>query len=111
MAKTHSRPHASNDNPYSEAQFKTLKECLQFPMRFGSIEDARCFWRDFFTWDNQEHRHSGIGLITPAQLHYGLASHVVPQREQVLKAPFEANPARFKGKLAKAQAWPTAAWI
>lgn len=111
IAKTHSRPHASNDNPYSEAQFKTLKYCPQFPRRFGSIQDARSFCRGFFSWYNQEHRHSGIGLVTPAQLHYGLAAQVVDQRRQVLKAAFEAHPCRFKGKLPQPPALPTAAWI
>jgi transposase InsO family protein len=111
IVKTHSRPHVSNDNPYSEAQFKTLKYCPQFPGRFGSIQDARSFCREFFTWYNQEHRHSGIGLVTPEQLHYGLAAQVVDQRRQVLKAAFEANPARFKGKMPEPPALPTAAWI
>ena len=111
VTKTHSRPHVSNDNPYSEAQFKTLKYCPRFPGRFGSIEDARSFCRDFFTWYNREHRHSGIGLVTPEQLHYGLAPHIVEHRQQVLKAAFEANPSRFKGKIPKPPALPTAAWI
>lgn len=111
IVKTHSRPHVSNDNPYSEAHFKTLKYCPQFPGRFGSIQDARSFCREFFTWYNQEHRHSGIGLVTPEQLHYGLAAQVVDQRRQVLKAAFEANPARFKGKMPEPPALPTAAWI
>lgn len=111
VAKTHSRPHVSNDNPYSEAQFKTLKYCPQFPGRFGSIEDARSFCRDFFTWYNQEHRHSGIGLVTPQQLHSGVAAQVVAHRQQVLKAAFAANPARFKGKMPAPPTVPTAAWM
>jgi len=111
ITKTHSRPHVSNDNPYSEAQFKTLKYCPQFPGRFGCIEDARSFCRDFFNWYNREHRHSGIGLVTPEQFHYGLADRIVQHRQQVLKAAFEANPNRFKGKIPKPPALPTAAWI
>jgi putative transposase len=111
VTKTHSRPHVSNDNPYSEAQFKTLKYCPQFPGRFGSIEDARSFCREFFTWYNQEHRHSGIGLVTPEQLHYGLAAQVVDRRRQVLNAAYQANPARFKGKIPEPPTLPTAAWI
>ena len=71
VTKTHSRPHVSNDNPYSESQFKTLKYCPQFPRRFGSIEDARLFCRNFFDYYNLEHRHSGIGLMTPAVVSSG----------------------------------------
>ena len=73
MTKSRSRPHVSNDNPFSEAQFKTLKYAPAFPERFGSIQDARAFCRNFFTWYNTEHRHSGIGLMTPEAVHYGRA--------------------------------------
>lgn len=111
VTKTHSRPHVSNDNPYSEAQFKTLKYCPQFPGRFGSTEDARSFCRNFFNWYNREHRHSGLGLVTPEQFHYGLAPQIVEHRQQVLKQAFEANPSRFKGKIPRPPALPTAAWI
>jgi len=111
VTKTHSRPHVSNDNPYSEAQFKTLKYCPQFPSRFGSIEDARAFCQDFFRYYNKEHHHSGIGLVTPEQLHYGLAQEVYDRRCLILKNAFEKNPNRFKGKIPQPPALPEAAWI
>ncbi len=111
VTKTHSRPHVSTDNPYSEAQFKTLKYCPQFPSRFGSIEDARVFCQDFFSYYNKEHRHSGIGLVTPEQLHYCLAQDVYDQRASVLKNAFEKNPARFRGIKPQPPALPEAAWI
>ena len=111
VTKTHSRPHVSNDNPYSEAQFKTLKYCPKFPQRFGSIQDARSFCRDFFTWYNQEHRHSGIGLVTPQQIHYGIAQDIVDYRKEVLLSAFKDKPNRFKGKLPQPPALPKDAWI
>jgi len=111
VTKTHSRPYVSNDNPYSEAQFKTLKYCPQFPERFGSIQDARSFCQEFFSWYNIEHRHSGIGLVTPEQLHYGLARDIVEYRSQVLHAAFQSNPNRFKGKAPQPPKLPEAAWI
>jgi len=111
VTKTHSRPHVSNDNPYSEAQFKTLKYCPQFPERFGSIQDARAFCQHFFTWYNHVHRHSGIGLVTPEQLHYGIAEEIVAYRQSVLEAAFKANPNRFKGKVPQSPQLPVAAWI
>lgn len=111
VTKTHSRPHVSNDNPYSESQFKTLKYCPQFPERFGSIQDARDFCQDFFRWYNQDHRHAGIGLVTPEQLHYGIAHEIVEYRQSVLEAAFEANPSRFKGKTPRPPKLPVAAWI
>ena len=111
ITKTHSRPHVSNDNPYSEAQFKTLKYCPAFPDRFGSIEDARVFCQDFFSWYNREHRHSGIGLMTPEQVHYGLAEQLTEYRSKVLEAAFDRNPRRFKGKLPQPPEIPRAVWI
>jgi putative transposase len=111
VTKTHSRPHVSNDNPYSEAQFKTLKYCPQFPGQFGSIEDARVFCQDFFGYYNKEHRHSGIGLVTPEQLHYGLAQKVFDQRCLILENAFEKNPERFRGKRPQPPTLPEAAWI
>ncbi len=111
VTKTHSRPHVSNDNPYSESQFKTLKYCPQFPDRFGSIQDARSFCQDFFGWYNKEHRHSGIGLMTPETVHYGLAKQVYDHRRQVLIGAYEKTPRRFKGKMPKPHAMPKAAWI
>lgn len=111
ITKTHSRPHVNNDNPYSESQFKTLKYCPEFPDRFGSIQDARAFCGPFFTWYNKEHRHSGIALMTPEQVHYGKAQDVFDFRCQVLVEAFEKNPLRFKGKLPKPIELPGAAWI
>ena len=111
VTKTHSRPHVSNDNPYSEAQFKTLKYCPEFPGRFGSIQDARAFCQDFFVYYNKEHRHSGIALMTPEQVHYGLADQILKERSEVLQAAFRKHPQRFKGKMPSPQSLPVAAWI
>ena len=111
VTKSHSRPHVSNDNPYSEAQFKTLKYSPEFPGRFGCIEDARSFCQQFFGWYNKEHRHSGIGLMTPEQVHYGLAQQIYEKRCQVLLSAFESNPRRFKGRVPKPNELPKAAWI
>ncbi len=111
VTKTHSRPHVSNDNPYSESQFKTLKYCPQFPDRFGSIQDARSFCQDFFGWYNKEHRHSGIALMTPEQVHYRIDKQVHQYRSQVLEDAFEKHPNRFKGKLPVPDSPPVAAWI
>ena len=111
VVKTHSRPHVSNDNPYSEAQFKTLKYCPAFPAKFGCIEDARAFCRGFFTWYNQCHHHSGIGLMTPEQVHYGLARQIYQARCEVLQKAFKEHPNRFKGKCSRPPQPPEAAWI
>jgi putative transposase len=111
VAKTHSRPHVSDDNPYSEAQFKTLKYRPDFPQRFGSIEDARAHCRRFFQWYNHEHRHGGIGLMAPAAIHDGTAVALTKQRAITLDAAFAAHPIRFKGVAPKPPALPTAAWI
>jgi putative transposase len=111
VTKTHSRPHVSDDNPYSESQFKTLKYCPGFPDRFGSIEDARAFCRDFFTWYNQEHRHGGIGLMTPAMVHQGVAGTVWDARKEVLRTAFTRNPERFVKGIPSPPELPTAAWI
>lgn len=111
ITKTHSRPHVSNDNPYSEAQFKTLKYCSQFPERFGSIEDARSFCQPFFNWYNKEHRHSAISLMTPEQVHYGFADQIADQRSEVLRAAFLKRPERFKGKMPIPRPLPEAVWI
>jgi putative transposase len=111
VTKTHSRPHTSDDNPYSEAQFKTLKYRPDFPARFGCIEDARSFCQGFFPWYNQEHRHTGIGLLTPEVLHYGLADEVRAVRATVLKAAYDAHPERFVRKMPVPPALPRAAWI
>jgi putative transposase len=109
--KSHSRPHVSDDNPYSESQFKTLKYCPGFPDRFGSLQDAVAFCRSFFTWYNMEHRHSGIGMLTPEVVHYGLAKDVVESRKKVLEVAFEAHPERFVRGVPSPPALPRAAWI
>ncbi len=111
VTKTHNRPYVSNDNPYSEAQFKTLKYCPQFPQRFGSIQDCRTFCLDFFAWYNKEHRHSGIALMTPEQVHYGLAEGIYEQRSVVLKNAFDKNPNRFKHRIPVPQSPPKEVWI
>ncbi len=111
IGRTHSRPHVSNDNPYSEAQFKTLKYCPAFPERFGCIQDARAFCETFFTYYNHEHRHSGIGYHTPASVHYGTATEVRAQRQVTLDAAYAANPARFRHRRPEPPKLPTVAWI
>jgi len=111
VTKTHSRPHVSNDNPYSEAQFKTLKYRPDFPERFGSLEDARSYGTHFFAWYNTVHRHSGIGLLTPHDVHYGLAERRRAERAQVLQAAYAAMPERFVRQVPVPPALPTAAWI
>jgi putative transposase len=111
VTKTHSRPHVSNDNPYSESQFKTLKYRPGFPDRFASIEQARAFCQDFFRWYNAEHRHSGIGLLAPEVVHYGQAQAAYDARCQVLAAAHAAHPERFVRQAPRPPQLPTAAWI
>ena len=111
VTKTHSRPHVSDDNPFSESQFKTLKYRPEFPDRFGSIQDARSFCQAFFPWYNAEHHHTGIGLLTPETLHYGHADDVIRQRQTVLTQAFQRNPERFVRAHPKPPARPTAVWI
>jgi len=111
VAKTHSRPHVSNDNPFSEAQFKTLKYRPSYPDRFGSLIDARQWARAFFAWYNHEHRHSGIGLLTPAMVHQGQAVAQVAARAQVLEEASVAHPERFVRGCPHPPAVPTAVWI
>jgi len=111
VTKTHSRPYTSTDNPYSEAQFRTLKYRPAFPARFDSIEQAREFCRFFFRWYNHEHRHSGIGLMTPASVHHGRAKQAHAARQAVLSAAYAANPERFVGGAPKPPTLPEAAWI
>ena len=98
ITKSHSRPYVSNDNPYSESQFKTLKYRPEFPERFGAIVDARLFCHPYFRWYNSEHYHSGIGFLTPEDVHYGRAEQIVKERQAVLNAAYEKHPKRFKGK-------------
>ena len=111
VTKTHSRPYTSTDNPYSEAQFRTLKYRPAFPARFDSIEHAREFCRFFFRWYNHEHRHSGIGLMTPAAVHHGRAKKAHVARQAVLSAAYAVNPERFVRGAPKPPTLPTAAWI
>jgi len=111
VTKTHSRPHVSDDNPYSESQFKTLKYRPDFPDRFGSIQDARAFCLGFFPWYNCEHRHSGIGLLTPEMVHYGKAEAIIDQRRIVLASAFEAHQERFVAGLPAPPPLPEAVWI
>jgi putative transposase len=111
ITKSHSRPHVSDDNPFSESQFKTLKYRPGFPDRFGSIQDGRAFCQDFFPWYNCEHRHSGIGLLTPEMVHYGKAKAVTSQRRIVLASAFDAHPERFVRGLPVPPSLPEAAWI
>jgi putative transposase len=111
VTKTHSRPHVSNDNPYSEAQFKTLKYQPDYPERFGCQQDARSWAKDFFDWYDYEHHHSGLGLLTPADVHYGRAQAVIQQRQQVLQAAYQKNPERFVKGPPKPPELPKAVWI
>jgi putative transposase len=111
VTKTHSRPHISNDNPYSESQFKTLKYRPGFPDRFASIEEARTFCQDFFRWYNAEHRHSGIGLLPPEVVHFGQAQDAYDARSQALASAYAAHPERFVRRVPRPPQLPTAAWI
>jgi putative transposase len=111
VTKTHSRPYTSSDNPYSEANFKTLKYRPEFPERFDDVEHARAHCRAFFHWYNHEHRHSGIGLMTPAAVHYGRATDLHAARARVLEAAYARNPERFVRKPPVPPELPTAAWI
>jgi len=111
VLKSHSRPHVSNDNPFSEAQFKTLKYRPAFPSRFGCIEDARSFCRIFFAWYNGDHRHSGLGLCTPDDVHHGRADAVRAARAAVLNAAYAAHPERFVRKPPAPPLLPAAVWI
>ena len=111
FTKSLSRPHVSNDNPFSEAQFKTLKYRPTFPERFGSIQDARGFCGEFFTWYNTEHRHAGIGMMTPEAVHYGRAPKIHAARQQTLLAAYALHPERFVRHPPSPPALPSAAWI
>ncbi len=111
VTKTHSRPHVSNDNPYSEAQFKTLKYCPAFPERFGSYQDGLGFCHPFFRYYNHEHRHSGIGLMTPYAVHHGLAPQITAARQTTLLGAYARHPERFVRKVPQPPIVPVAAWI
>ena len=111
VLKSHSRPHTSNDNPFSEAHFKTLKYQPEFPKHFETIEQARAFCRRFFAWYNQDHHHAGIGLMTPDQIHFGQAQEIYAARQATLDAAFLTTPERFVHKQPKPPQIPTAVWI
>ena len=111
VTKTHSRPYVSDDNTYSESQFRTMKYRPDFPDRFGSIQDGRGFSQQFFPWYNNEHRHSGIGLLTPAMVHYGQAQDIVQKRQLVLDAAYLAHPERFVRWPPKPISIPKEVWI
>ena len=111
VTKSHSRPYVSDDNPYSESHFRTLKYRPDFPERFGCIEDARAFCQRFFTWYNEEHRHSGIDLLTPEMVHYGQAPAIIAQRQVVLDAAYQAHPERFVKAAPKLLSIPKEVWI
>ncbi len=111
VTRSHSRPKTSNDNPYSEAQFKTLKYRPIFPERFDSIEHARGFCGEFFDWYGHEHRHSGIGLHTPASVHFGTAPHIRQHRGIVLTGAYTAHPERFVRGSPQPPRLPHAVWI
>lgn len=111
VTKSHSRPYTSNDNPFSEAQFKTVKYHPSYPERFGSPQDARAFFGRFLRWYNTEHRHSELALLTPADVHYGRAEAVLARRSETLSKVFSAHRSRFKGRFPKRGKLPTEVWI
>jgi putative transposase len=111
VTKTHSRPYTSNDNPFSESQFRTMKYRPAFPDRFGCIQDSRAFCQTFFRWYNDDHRHSGIGMMTPAMVHYGLASEVRENRQSVLDAAYQLHPERFVRHRPSPHLLPQEVWI
>jgi putative transposase len=111
LTQSHSRPHVSNDNPYSEAQFKTLKYRPDFPDRFGGLEDARAFCHVFFTYYNTQHRHSGLALLTPESVHYGHADEILAARQHTLWSAYLAHPERFVQGPPQVPSLPSAVWI
>jgi putative transposase len=111
VTKSLSRPHVSNDNPFSESQFRTFKYRPDFPDRFGSFEDGHAHCARFFSWYNDDHRHSGIGLHTPADVHYGRAEAIREQRGVVLLDAYAKHPERFVRKIPTPPVLPAVAWI
>jgi putative transposase len=111
VTKTHSRPHVCDDNPFSEAQFKTLKYRPEFPKRFGSLEDARAFCQSFFPWYNWEHHHTALGLLTPGVVHCGKAEEVIKRRQRVLEVAYRAHPERFVRREPVPPQIPREVWI
>jgi len=111
VQKSHSRPHTSNDNPFSEAQFKTLKYRGDFPERLGSLEEARTFFAKFFTWYQYEHHHVGLGLMTPADVHGGYAEVITERRAEVLRNAYQNHPERFVRKVPTPPTLNAQVWI
>ena len=111
VERSHSRPHVSNDNPFSESQFKTLKYHPGFPKRFGGLEDALGYCRGFFPWYNEEHRHSGLLFLTPQVVHYGQADEALDRRQATLLCAYEAHPERFVHGPPRRPELPAAVWI
>lgn len=111
VGKSHSRPHVSDDNPFSEAQFRTLKYSPTYPDRFGSLADARTWCQQFFTWYNQEHYHTGLGLLIPSDVHHGRAPEILDQRQRVLQRAYAAHPERFVKGTPTVTQLPPAVWI
>ena len=111
VGKSHSRPYTSDDNPFSEAQFKTMKYRPDYPDRFGSLQDARNWTHSFINWYNNEHRHTSLGLMTPATVHFGLAAALTVQRQATLQAAYDKNPERFVKGMPIPPKQPTAVWI
>jgi putative transposase len=111
VTRSLSRPHVSDDNPFSEAQFKTLKYAPAFPGRFGGYEQARSFCRPFFDWYNNEHRHSGIAMLTPQTVHAGRSDEVLAQRQAALDVAFAVHPERFPRGAPTVGQLPEAVWI
>ena len=111
VTKSHSRPHTSNDNPFSESHFKTMKSRPEVPERFGCVEEARGIFRALFAWYNNEHRHSGVAMLTPAMLHSGIGPQILCARAKVLAAAYAAHPERFVNKAPVPDVLPEQVWI
>jgi putative transposase len=111
VTNSFSRPYVPNDNPFSESHFKTMKYRPEFPDRFGSIEDARLFCRNFFSWYNNHHYHSGIGYLTPASLHYDKAEQIIENRKKVLQEAYMKKKVRFANGVPQPRPLPEAVWI
>ena len=111
VTKSHSRPYVSDDNPYSESQFRTMKYRPEFPDRFGCIQDSRAFCQQFFKWYNEDHRHSGIAMLAPAVVHFGEAQTALAHRQVVLDAAYRAHPDRFVRQSPKTLPLPLDVWI
>lgn len=111
ITPSHSRPHTSDDNPFSEAHFKTMKYRPDYPNRFASLDEARAWARTFFAWYNEHHYHAGLNLMTPASVHYGESEVIHQHRQKVMSAAFAAYPERFRGGMPSVKGAPTAVYI